>query len=217
MVPMSSAAVAARYQESYPKGHILFEEGEPGNKMYVLRSGRVQLTRKVRGEEKILCVLPPGEAFGEMALLLERPRSATATIVEDATVLVIDAATFEEMIQSNAAIAVRLLKTLARRLQLANQQVETLLLPDLNHRVVHALMGLAETIGQLEPHGVRIPLTPAELADHVGTNSSDLQSVLDRLATARLVTPDAGGFFVAELGRLHEFLEFLDLKERFGG
>jgi CRP-like cAMP-binding protein len=212
------SAVAAKYTETYPRGHVLFEEGDPGSKMYVLRSGRVQLTRKIRGEEKILCVLPSGECFGEMALLLGRPRSATAVVVEEATLLAIDAATFEDMIQSNAAIAVRLLKTLARRLSQANQQVETLLLPDHNHRVVHALMGLAEAIGEADTNGVRIPLSSAELADHVGISVGELGTVIERLSTARLVTTDPGrGFWVAELGRLHEFLEFLDLKERFGG
>ncbi len=211
------SAPAAKYTETYPRGHVLFEEGEPGQKMYVLRSGRVQLTRKVRGEEKILCIVPPGESFGEMALLLERPRTATATIVEDATVLAIDQATFEDMIKNNAAIAVRLMKMLAARLERANQQVETLLLANLGHRVVHALMHMAEDMGQKGVGGVLIPLTPAALADRVGTTLEELEAEIGRLSEARLVTVAPGkGYYVGEIGKLHEFLEFLELKERFG-
>src|SRR5947199_7360758 len=107
--------------------------------MYVIQTGRVQLTRRVRGREAHLATLPPGEFFGEMAIVNNRPRSATATVIEDARALVIDRRTFDAMIRGNTEIAVRLIKKLANRLEQANQQIEILLVRDTNHRLVQLL------------------------------------------------------------------------------
>jgi CRP-like cAMP-binding protein len=206
-----------RFERVYPTGTVLFCEGDPGHELYVLQSGRVQLTRRIEGEEKILAVLAAGEFFGEMAVVNQRPRSATATVLEDARLLVIDSRTFEAMIRGNAEVAVRLIKKLAVRLEQANQQIEILLLRDANHRVIRALRQLAETRGQPEAAGVRVELSWAELADRVGMSDQEVAEILANLEQARLVTAaPGGGFLVAEGGRLTEFLEFLDLKERLG-
>src|SRR5262252_8633353 len=157
-----------RFGRSVPTGTVLFREGDIGKEMYVLQAGRVQLTRRIRGEEKIVAVLPPGEFFGEMSIVNNRPSSANATVIEDAKMLVIDSRTFEAMIRGNSEIAVRLVKKLANRLEQANQQIEILLLRDTNHRIVHALRRLAETTGTPEAAGIRIDATIAELADRVG-------------------------------------------------
>src|SRR5262245_36649179 len=206
-----------RFGKSVPTGTVLFREGDPGREMYVLQSGRVQLRRRIKNEEKIVAVLPPGEFFGEMSIVNNRPRSATATVIEDAKMLVIDSRTFEAMIRGNSEIAVRLIKKLATRLEQANQQIEILLLRDTNHRIVHALRRLAETTGVPDAAGVRIEASVAELADRVGMTDAEVSDVLERLAQAKLVTPvGERGFIVAEVGRLVEFLEFLEMKERFG-
>jgi len=206
-----------RFGKSVPTGTILFREGDPGKDMYVLQSGRVQLTRRIKNEEKIVAVLMPGEFFGEMAIVNNRPRSATATVIEDAKMLVIDSRTFEAMIRGNAEIAVRLIKKLSTRLEQANQQIEILLLRDTNHRIVHALRRLAESTGTPEAAGIRIDASIAELADRVGMTDAEVSDVLDRLGQAKLVTKvGERGFIVAEVGRLVEFLEFLEMKERFG-
>ena len=206
-----------RFGKNVPTGTVLFREGDPGKDMYVLQAGRVQLTRRIKNEEKIVAVLLPGEFFGEMSIVNNRPRSATATVIEDAKMLVIDSRTFEAMIRGNAEIAVRLIKKLSTRLEQANQQIEILLLRDTNHRIVHALRRLAETTGVQEAAGVRIDVGISELADRVGMTDAEVSDVLDRLAQAKLVTKvGERGFIVAEVGRLIEFLEFLEMKERFG-
>jgi CRP-like cAMP-binding protein len=208
-----------RFGRSYPTGTVLFREGEPGHEMYVLQSGRIQLTRTIKHEEKIVAVLMPGEFFGEMSIVNNRPRSATATVIEDAKMLVIDSRTFEAMIRGNAEIAVRLIKKLTNRLEQANQQIEILLLRDSSHRIVHALRRLAETVGHPEAAGIRIDISEAELADRVGMTDAEVAEVIAQLAEARLVTPVANaerGFVVAEVGKLVDFIEFLEMKEKYG-
>jgi len=206
-----------RFGETYTAGHVLFHEGDSGKHMYVIQSGRVQLTRKVRGREQHLASLPPGEFFGEMAIITKQPRSATATVIEEAHLLVLDARTFEAMIRGNAEIAIRMIKKLALRLAQANSQVETLLKQDLNHRIVHQLRMLAEQRGQADGPGVRIDISIEDLSALVGAKDpKDVVDGLDGLEKARLLQKQVGSIFIAEVGKLAEFLEFLEMKERFG-
>ena len=206
-----------RFGETYAAGHVLFHEGDPGKHMYVIQSGRVQLTRKVRGREQHLASLPPGEFFGEMAIVNKQPRSATATVIEEAHLLVLDARTFEAMIRGNAEIAIRMIKKLSSRLAQANSQVETLLKQDLNHRIVHQLRMLAEQRGQADGPGVRIDISIEDLSELVGAKDpKDVVDGLDGLEKARLLQKQVGSIFIAEVGKLAEFLEFLEMKERFG-
>jgi CRP/FNR family cyclic AMP-dependent transcriptional regulator len=206
-----------RFGETYAVGAVLFREGEPGKHMYVIQSGRVQLTRKVRGREAHLATLPAGEFFGEMAIINKQPRSATATVIEEAHLLVLDARTFEAMIRGNAEIALRMIKKLAARLGQANSQLETLLVQDLNHRIVHQLRVLSETRGQVDLPGVRIDVSVDELAELIGAKPKEARDGLERLEKARLLTKEPGSIVIAEVGKLAEFLDFLEMKERFGG
>ncbi len=133
------------------------------------------------------------------------------------------------MLRARPEIALRIIKSLALRLESANQQVELLLLPTPNHRVVQCLRQLAEE--QLaarghagEPRARRswCRRRIEDIATRVGLPVHEVLEVIDRLRAARLVllAEDAGieghGFIVPEVGRLLEFLEFLTLKDRFG-
>ena len=215
-----------RFGRAAPAGTVLFREGEPGHDMYVIQAGRVELLRKVKDRDSVLAVLPPGEFFGEMAILNNRPRSATAIVVEDARLLVIGPRTFEAMIRGSAEIAVRMIKKLAGRIEQGNQQIETLLLRDANHRVVHVLRKVAESLGRQSDGGVYIPITLGELAGRVGLQDHEVAEVLERLAQAKLImmvdpehaleVEEQSGYVIPEVGRLQDFLEFLEMKERFG-
>src|SRR5437660_11396077 len=88
-----------RFGREFPKGHVLFREGEPGKEMFVVQSGKVRISKKVRDVEKTLVIIGAGAFFGEMSILNNKPRSATATIEEDAKLLIIDPKTFETMVK----------------------------------------------------------------------------------------------------------------------
>ena len=169
-----------------------------------------------------------GEFFGEMAILNGRPRSATAVCKTKARLLVIEGKTFEAMMRARPEIALRIIKALATRLESANQHIELLLLPTPNHRVVQCLRHMADEqlalAGTHATHGsaILVPKRIEDVATRVGLPVHEVIEVVDRLRAARLVlmAEDAGiegdGFIVPEVGRLLEFLEFLNLKDRFG-
>jgi CRP-like cAMP-binding protein len=212
-----------RFARDFPAGAVLFEEGEPGDHMYIVVSGEIELRRLVGGSERVLAVLAAGEFFGEMAILNERPRSATAVVRSAARLLVIDRTTFEAMLRARPEIALRMIKGLAGRLDSTNQHVELLLLPTANHRVVQCLRHLAEE--QLRAGGrsenttstaMLVPTQSAEIAERTGLPVRDVEQVVERLRDARLVLLcrdtgiDSEGFIVPEVGRLLEFLEFVN-------
>ena len=105
----------------------VFEERDPGSRMYVIRSGKVKIYRHLEGKEVVLAFLGPGEFFGEMALLENLPRSASAMCVEDSVLVEVDAETFEEMIRRNIEIAVRIMRKLASRVRELDARMEKLL------------------------------------------------------------------------------------------
>lgn len=204
-----------RFGKEFPKGHVLFREGELGEVMFVIQSGRVRITKKVRDVEKTLVVLPPGEFFGEMAIMNNKPRSASAIIEEDAKLLVIDPRTFEAMIRGNAEIAIRLIKKLATRIQEADDQIENLLLRDHNSRVVHGLI-LQSKFGQQSDAGIKIDVTLKELGMKIGLELEEVNEVLNKLIKSRLVRILEDGILISDVEKLNEFLSFLEMKEKFG-
>jgi CRP/FNR family cyclic AMP-dependent transcriptional regulator len=214
-----------RFARDYEAGAVLFREGDAGDVMYVVQSGEVEIRRVVGDVERVLAVLPAGEFFGEMALINDRPRSATAVVKRAARLLVIEPRTFEAMLRGRTEIAIRLIKTLAGRLERANQQIELLLLPSANHRVVQCLRRLAEeqlaAAGSATESAIYLPVSTDDIAVRVALPPREVETILERLTTARLVihARDAAipgpGYVIPEVGRLLEFLEFLELKDRF--
>jgi CRP/FNR family cyclic AMP-dependent transcriptional regulator len=212
---MADDPLFQRFGRDFPRGAVLFREGEPGNQMYVVHHGRVTITKKVGEVEKILTTLGPGEFLGEMAILNNRPRSATATCADDCQLLVIDAKTFEAMIRSSAEVAVRLIKKLSDRLAEANEQIENLLLTDAASRVVHYLATAADRGGKTAA-GQKVEMVPKELAARVGVRPEQADEALMKLLKAKLISVHPDGFVVPDVAKLRHFLEFLQMKAQFG-
>lgn len=206
----------ARFGKTTPAGTVLFEEGAPGETMFVLQSGRVRITKRVKDGVKTLAILGPGEFFGEMAILNNKPRTASAEVVEDARLLVIDGKTFEAMVVGNVEIAVRLIKKLSRRLDNADALIEILMHRDPKARVILGLAREAETGGIEQDDGsTLVPLTRAELAQQIGLTPEETADVLARLGRLKMVNELEEGFVITDLPRLVEFLEFLEMREQF--
>ena len=205
-----------RFGREFTKGTVLFKEGEPGKEMYVVQSGKVNITKTVRDTDKILATLGPGEFFGEMSILNNKPRSAGASMAEDGKLLVIDPRTFEAMIRGNVEIAVRLIKKLAGRLEDADEQIENLLLRDPNSRVVHNLLQQALKRGKPTPQGTLVTVNIGELHSRMGLTAQEVQDAVQRTAKARIFTLVPEGLVVPDTGKMQKYLEFLEMKERFG-
>jgi CRP/FNR family transcriptional regulator, cyclic AMP receptor protein len=201
-----------RFGRESRAGEVLFREGESGEEMFVIQTGLVRISKRVAGEERPLATLGRGEFIGEMAILNEKPRTATATVLEDAKLLVIGAKTLEMMISNNSEIALRLIKKLAQRLDSADELVQILLNPDPEARVMLGLKRHAESFGEETPTGIKVHLSAPNLAREVGTDAEQVYDVLRRLTRLRIASEaqEGGSIVVADVGRLLEFLEFVE-------
>jgi CRP-like cAMP-binding protein len=116
----------ARFLKHYSKGTVLFNEGDEGEELYIIRSGKVAIRKRVPHGDIVVAVLEKGDFFGEMAMLEHIPRTAGAEMVEDGDLIVIDSEIFGDMVKSNPEIAVRMLRKYSLRLRETTKQMEEL-------------------------------------------------------------------------------------------
>src|SRR5437899_460779 len=98
------ATLAEGDEYRVPKGAVIFRQGDPGHEMFVVSAGRVRVTIGSEGHEREVGTFGPGEFFGELSLLSDAPRTATAEAIEDTTLLAIDRAAFSMMVQDDLDI-----------------------------------------------------------------------------------------------------------------
>ncbi|HVR72022.1 MAG TPA: cyclic nucleotide-binding domain-containing protein [Vicinamibacteria bacterium] len=114
----------AKFLTHFKKGHVLFHEGDDGEDMYIVQSGKVAIKKKLKEGDATLAVLEKGDFFGEMAILERMPRSASAEVIEEGDLIVIAGEVFGDMIKANPEIAVRMLRKQSIRLRETNRQLE---------------------------------------------------------------------------------------------
>ena len=120
-----------QFTEEHAAGSFIFREGDLGTEMFILQEGQVEILKTVSGVDEQLAILEKGDFFGEMSLLEDLPRTASARAVSDCKVIRINGATFDQMLRSKPEIAVRIMRKLSRRLRQTDQMLrEALGTPD---------------------------------------------------------------------------------------
>ena len=135
-------------ERSYPRGSVILFENDPGDSLFVVRSGRVKVVLIGEdGREVILGVLGVGQHFGELSLIDEQPRSAHVIAMEDASLLVLRRDDFRKRVESSPSVAWSLLMELSRRLRRADEKIGGLVLLDVPGRIARLLLDMAEEGG----------------------------------------------------------------------
>ena len=146
-------------KRSFRPGTIIFHKGDPGNSMFIILTGQVQIILpSPGGDEAILGVLDAGECFGEMALLDGQPRSATIVTTEPTDTLMIGREAFLKAVEAHPRIAIDLLQLLANRLRDTDALVEDAIFLDVPGRLAKKLLELAVTYGRPGADGTLIDL-----------------------------------------------------------
>ena len=201
----------AKFGKRFPTGTVLFREGDSGEEMFILQSGKVKISKKIRGVEKTLATLEKGEFFGEMAILNDKPRSASAETIEDCDMLVIDRKTFETLLRSNVEIAIRFIKRLADRLRETNDQMEALMIRDNARRLVSLLAK------QVKEKKGAVSISIDELAGLAGIEGSQAKLILEKLSSVRILTLGADDHVsIANQEQVDRLLRYLEMREIFG-
>ena len=112
--------------KEFPKGTVLFKEGDIGTEMYLINSGEVKLSKKTTQGNVVLAILGFGEFFGEMSVITNKPRTITAEAVSDCRLNVISKDVLETLVTGNPLVALSILKKLMFRLEDAYELIEDL-------------------------------------------------------------------------------------------
>ena len=170
------------HRQNFPADAHILSVGQPGEVAYLIQSGTVKIhVEQADGRDVIVSLRGPGELVGELSLLDSAPRLASAVTIEPCTMLWIDRAAFNECLETIPAIALNLVKILARRLRVLVTQVQILSTQDLYGRVAHLLIRLAQESGAPAEHGGRrIPLrlTQSDLASLIGASRPRVNQIL---------------------------------------
>lgn len=202
-----------RFAVSYQPGDIIFCEYEPGDAFYLIQQGRVQISKIMGDIEKTVDVLQPGEIFGEMAILEEAPRSATAIAVERVKCLEFNRENFEILMRGNPAIALKLLRLFTKRIYDQRRRFMILTLDDTQARVADVFLMLNELRGQPEEEtDERVFITSQEdIAHWAGLSTEETRHVLNHFVNQRRLEVQNDRII---LKNINEFVRFVNSRRK---
>ena len=177
--------LAAARTRTHTRNSIILFENDPGDALFVVLAGEVKVVLAGEdGREVILSILKEGDFFGEMALIDDRPRSATVVATADSILLVLRRADFQACLEENPRIAFGLLQELSRRLRLADDKIGALVLLDVNGRIARLLLTLAD-----EHDGLSVPRTVTHhtIAQMIGSTRETVTRTLREMQERGLV------------------------------
>jgi CRP/FNR family transcriptional regulator len=172
-------------KRSVARGHVVFREGDTGDRLFVVLDGKVKITRaSADGRENLLAVLGTGEMFGELSLFDPGPRTASVSAITDSTLASLDHDDLRPLLSERPGVAVELLQALAQRLRRTNEAMADLVFTDVPGRVAKALLDLSDKFGVAEVEGTRVrhDLTQEELAQLVGASRETVNKALSEFA-----------------------------------
>jgi CRP-like cAMP-binding protein len=175
---------AVTREKSYPKGSVILFEDDPGDSLFVVRSGRVKVVLVGEdGREVILGVLGVSEHFGELSLIDEQPRSAHVIAMEDTSLLVLRHDDFRRRVETSPQVAWRLLVELSRRLRRADEKIGGLVLLDVPGRIARLLLDSAGPDGVLDKK-----LTHQTIAHMIGASRETVSRAMRDFQDRGLIT-----------------------------
>jgi CRP/FNR family cyclic AMP-dependent transcriptional regulator len=171
----------------YPKRAIVVTEGGESEAFFFILEGRIKIYVSEReGKEAILSIEGPGEYFGELSLIDNSPRSASAITLEPSYLSVVSRANFERCFVERPSLALKLIRSLAFRVRSLTDEVKHLSLHDVYGRLSHTLLKLAEDKeGKLM---IEQPLTHQDLASMVGASREMVSRIMKDLTTGRYIS-----------------------------
>ena len=199
----------------HPAGTELFREGDPGKTMYVIRSGKVNIWKRISENDITLAVLGPGEFFGEMALLESLPRSAGATVVDDAMLIELGQDAFETLVRKNGEIAVRLMRRLSSRLREADRQIQALMSRSGAARALSLVRTLAEPPDRNGKRLLPVDLTPGTLTGRVGLSGVEARRLERTFEQSGLLVRAGQRWALGPDQLLSDFLLYVELQEQY--
>jgi CRP-like cAMP-binding protein len=180
-------AAFGRFARTFQPGEMIFSEFEPGDTFYLIQSGRVELVKIIGDIEKTLDILQPSEMFGEMAILENSPRSATAIALDTVKVLEFNAQNFEILMLGNPQIALKLLRMFTKRIYDSKRRFMILTLDEPQAKIADVFLMLDETQTNIDRTTERreFKTTVDDIAHWGGMSIAETREILGHFVTQR--------------------------------
>jgi CRP/FNR family transcriptional regulator len=189
---------------------IVFHHGDPGGLLYIIIKGKVKIAYSTPdGQEALLAILGPGDFFGELALLDDFPRSATAEAIEPTETLTLHRDEFIRHISNDPAFALHVLHTLAQHIRRLNSQISDIFFLDLPARLARMLLNLADQHGRTTDKGIVIDLslTQTDLAEMTGATRVSINKALGRFRRAQWIAVNGRKFTILDREALRNLIQ----------
>ena len=181
------------------KGALAFSQGQPSTWVWAVRVGLVLIVKSgPGGREIVLEVIPPGELFGAVVALEDRPYPASAIAAEASTVWRVPSALVREVCQRHPTLRSAILALVTTRLRSAHERLQSVALEPVEQRLARMLLALAPKIGRTEDGVTVLPVTRQELADMVGTTVETAIRITSKWHKAGVVTSARSALAVAD-------------------
>ncbi len=186
-------------ENHYKKGDIIFNEGEIGNNLHIIVSGKVKILKLDKnGKEKNLAILKGKDSFGEMALLTKELRSATVQALTDVITLSIDANAFEDLIKKEPSIPLNIIKTLSERLAKSDRQIKNLAFGNAKEKIISVLYDIIEDN--------KAEVSHQELANLAGLTRETATRTLNRLKKEGIIDIKRKKIIIKDLEKIKEII-----------
>lgn len=196
-------------QRHYKPGQIIFHEGDPGDALYVVRSGMVRIYtggRENGFETSIILFGRPGDVFGELAVIDGAPRSASAKAMEDTLVYVMARETFQHHMELMPKLAINFMSLMSRKMRVNTQHMDSLASQNVGERLAKLLLKLIEDFGRKQGDNVvlDIHLNQTEIASMIGATRESTNRAMRNLKKQEIVAQQNGKLFVKDTGALRQ-------------
>ncbi|MDR0600360.1 MAG: cyclic nucleotide-binding domain-containing protein [Treponema sp.] len=180
-------AAFGRFARTFQPGEMIFAEFEPGDAFYLIQKGRVKLVKIIGDFEKTLDILQASDMFGEMALLENSPRSATAIALDTVEVLEFNRQNFEILMLGNPQLALKLLKMFTKRIYDSKRRFMILTLDDDQAKMADVFLMLDETLAEIDRFTERreFKVTVDDVAQWAGMNVTRAREIIGQFVNQR--------------------------------
>jgi CRP/FNR family cyclic AMP-dependent transcriptional regulator len=189
----------------FPPGHTVFAEGELGDRLYIIISGKVKIGRRLpNGRENLLTIMGPSDMFGELSIFDPGPCTSSTTTITEVRAVSMDRNALRAWIKNHPGIAEQLLRVFARRLRRTNNNLADLIFTDVPGRVAKQLLQLAQCFGTQEDGALRVThdLTQGEIAQLVGASRETVNKALADFAHRGWIRLDGKSVLILDSERL---------------
>jgi CRP/FNR family cyclic AMP-dependent transcriptional regulator len=188
--------VFRRFVKAYEPGQVIFKEGEPGDRMFIIIQGEVEIRKRTSMDTaRTLSTFKPGDVFGEMALIENKPRSAMAVATKASRMLVMNEPLFLAMIERNPDFARKMIQVLSERLRKANLLIQNLTVTNRENQILAGLRQFAAEKGTatFKGHRVKVAEFLEWAAAHLGLEAKEITAAVQEFQRRGVVGRSALG------------------------